>query len=663
MKRIFNKYILAFIIILISIIFLNPSKVNAVSYKSDFIDLKGTITLETDEFEMDLEYTVFSNGTPEKPAAITGYAKRKINDMYYYHYIVYYYNSSKQEIGATDGYNGIWQTVSSSSTGSYISSFLEQKNMYNNYKLSDIKYYKIFVEPSTKEIADNYLYHNNTKLNANGLDEITDYNMISMTTKANQTTENTNKYTTNTTTNSSTYSGSNYDYVINNYNINMVVNENNTFDITETITANFNVSKHGIYRKIPLKNTITRLDGTKSNNSAKISNISVNANYTISNEDGYKVIKIGDSDKTLTGSHTYTIKYTYNIGKDPLKDADELYFNLIGNEWDTIINKASFTITMPKSFDKSTLGFSSGNVGSTASSNITYSVDGNVITGNTINTLNVGQALTVRLTLPEGYFIGTSSNIDVFSIFVIILCAIFVLIADRLWAKYGKDEQVIETVEFYPPEGYNSAEVGFLYDGSVDTKGVISLLIYLANKGYLKIEETEEKGLFLKSKGFRITKLKEYDGNNECERIFFNGLFKARSSGYVDMAKAKEIMQEAKAQGEKISFQDALEMSMKSSSSGKTSVTVSDLYDNFYTTLGRIKTKINSKENKNRIFESSASGKGKYLILMIIAVFILITVKPVIEYGETGTLLFALLFPRNRIYRIDRKSYRCNKNA
>jgi hypothetical protein len=37
----------------------------------------------------------------------------------------------------------------------------------------------------------------------------------------------------------------------------MVVNENNTFDITETITAYFNVSKHGIFRKIPLKNSIT----------------------------------------------------------------------------------------------------------------------------------------------------------------------------------------------------------------------------------------------------------------------------------------------------------------------------------------------------------------------------------------------------------------------
>lgn len=454
---------------------------------------------------------------------------------------------------------------------------------------------------------------------------------------------------------------SNSEYTIQSYDIDMVVNEDNTFDITEKITAYFNVAKHGIYRKIPLKNSVTRTDGTKSNNMAKITDISVSEDYTTSNSNGYKVIKIGDANQTLTGKHSYIIKYKYNIGKDPLKDVDELYFNLIGDQWDTSIRNISFQITMPKSFDKSLLGFSSGEAGSTNSSNVRYSVIGNTITGSTTNTLELGEALTVRLTLPEGYFIGASSNIDTFSIIAIILCVVFILIAYMLWTKYGKDEQVVETVEFYPPEGYNSAEVGFLYNGSVDTKEVISLLIYLANEGYLKIEETEKKGIFSKSKDFRITKIKEYTGNNECERIFFNGLFNGSRARTVNMRKAKEIMQEAKKNSEKISLQDALEMS--ADNYNRDSVTASDLYDDFYKTLDRIKLRMNLKENKSKIFESSASGKGKYLIIMIIAIFILITIKPVIEYGESETLILPLVFPRNWFYYIDRKPYRCNKNA
>ena len=372
-------------------------------------------------------------------------------------------------------------------------------------------------------------------------------------------------------------------------------------------------------------------------------------NYTTYKENGYEVIKIGSSSQTLTGRHSYTIKYTYNIGKDPLKNVDELYYNLIGDEWDTSISNVTFKITMPKSFDKTLLGFSSGTKGSTNSSNVSYKVDGNVIRGSLNNTLSAEQALTVRLTLPDGYFVGASSNIDMYSIVVIIISLICVLISDRLWAKYGKDDEVIETVEFYPPEGYNSAEVGFLYEGMAETEGVISLLIYLANKGYLKIEETEEQGIFKKSKGFRITKIKEYDGNNECERLFFDGLFKSsRFGAYLDIDKAREIMKEAKVNGEKISFKEAISMSMtKKDDSPKTSVTATDLYNNFYTTLEEIKAKLNSKENRNKIFESSSSGKGKWLIMMIIALFILITVKPVLEYSEIGVaaIPFALLFP------------------
>ena len=433
-------------------------------------------------------------------------------------------------------------------------------------------------------------------------------------------------------------------YTIDSYDIDMVVNENNTFDITETIKAYFYVPQHGLYRRIPLRNSVNRVDGTKHTNIAKITNLSVSEDYTVSNENGYKVVKIGNANKTITGSHTYTIKYTYNIGKDPLKNSDELYFNLIGDEWDASISNVNFKITMPKSFDESLLGFSSGSVGSTNSSNVLYSVDENTIKGYLLNTLNAGEALTIRLTLQEGYFVGASSNLDTYSIIVIgfsILCVIFAIL---LWIKYGRDKEVIETVEFYPPEGYNSAEVGFLYEGLADNKSVISLLVYLADKGYLKIEETEEQILFSKYKNFKIIKLKEYDGNNKCERLFFNGLFNSSKATNLDLSKAREIMREAKAQGEKISFQDALEMSIENNVENDT-VTVSDLYNRFYVTLEKIKKELNAKENKSKIFESAAGRKSKWLILMIVAIFVLITLKPMIEYSDIVNFIFALMFP------------------
>ena len=129
----------------------------------------------------------------------------------------------------------------------------------------------------------------------------------------------------------------------------------------------------------------------------------------------------------------------------------------------------------------------------------------------------------------------------------------------------------------------------------------------------------------------------------KVKKIFFDGLFREKKHS-IDMNKAKEIMQEAKKNGEKISFQEAIGMSVNNGSI-KTSVTEEDLYDSFYLTLNEIKSKLNSKENKEKIFESSASKKIKWLIFMIIGIFIMITIKPIIECGEIETLPFVLIFP------------------
>ena len=121
-----------------------------------------------------------------------------------------------------------------------------------------------------------------------------------------------------------------------------------------------------------------------------------------------------------------------------------------------------------------------------------------------------GKALTVRLTLPEGYFTGTNNNFDLIALVEMFISVIFVITAYALWRKYGKDDIAVETVEFYPPDKLNSAELGFIYKGYSDKKDIVSLLIYLANKGYLKIEEYEEKTLgIINSKKIRISKLKE----------------------------------------------------------------------------------------------------------------------------------------------------------
>lgn len=420
---------------------------------------------------------------------------------------------------------------------------------------------------------------------------------------------------------------SNDEYYIESYDIKMDVNENNTFDITETIIANFNIEKHGIFRKLPLKNTVERVDGTTSENIARISDIKVNEKFTTSKEGNNKVIKIGDKNVTLTGRNEYVISYKYNIGKDPLKNKDELYFNLIGTEWDTNIDKVTFSINMPKEFDKLKLGFSVGYSGSENSDGVRYSVIGNTISGEYIYSLEAEEGLTVRLELPEEYFEGESLNIDWSLILAFAFPIIFVIVIIILWAKKGKDDVVVETVEFYPPEGYNSAEIDFLYKGKTSNEGIIALLIELANEGYLKIVEEKKEGKRYAT--FRIVKLKEYDGEDVNKKKFFDGLFEKRT---LDIKKLKDmrLSEIAKTNEEDYTIKTDLE-----------EVTEEDLTDSFYVTINKISENIASKENKLAIFEKGMTSRIVLGIFMMLFSFIFTTW--VVASGRTEDDTFPML--------------------
>ena len=384
-------------------------------------------------------------------------------------------------------------------------------------------------------------------------------------------------------------------YIINDYNIDMKVNENNTFDITEKIGTTFTREKHGIFRNIPLYNNVQRVDGTNNRNRVKITDIKVNSPYSTTVEDGNKVIKIGSEDVVLTGKQNYEIKYTYNIGKDPVKEADELYFNIIGPEWDTNMENITFTVTMPKEFDASKLGFSTGRVGVQGTTNVDYKVEGNVIKGKVLKGLTAGEALTIRLELPEGYFVNAGHKFGFLDFIYLAVPILSALLAAYLWNKYGKDDQVVETVEFYPPEKLNSLELGCMYRGEVNNKDITSLLIYLANKGYIKIVEKDK---VLLTTPFEIIKLKDYDGNNEFERIFLEGLYKEGHT--VD---------------------------------GKIVIKDTDLQNNFYKTIQKINTKANNYISKKGIFETNTFGKTALIALMTVISLGLVIGIPTLQYG------------------------------
>lgn len=625
MKRI--KGISLFFVIALSLIFVYPSNIYALAVQTACLSIDNTESLEVGGLSLtNISFKDYSS-TSTQAFGLTGVVVNNSSDIINYSTRAYYYDSN---------YNLIAQgeNLGIAPVGTSNLNQMSNLNILGDHSINEIYYYRLLLDVSDSSVSD-----------------------VSSSILA--------------PSRDSQYSS--YDYVIDKYDVNIIVNENNTFDITETITAYFNVAKHGIFRTIPLQNNITRLDGTTSTNRVQVTNVSVDNEYTTSRENGNYKLQIGSASRTLTGEQKYVIKYTYNLGKDPIKDYDELYYNIIGNEWDTVIGNLTFSITMPKEFDSSKLGFSSGTTGSTNNSKIKYSVSGNKITGSYEGILNANEALTVRCELPEGYFVGTEFSVNILYYFIFLIPVIFLAISILLWYKFGRDDQVVETVEFYPPEELNSLDVGFLYKGKAENKDVTSLLIYLANKGYIEIADkkidlksetvglnqaskdsankkiaelqnkiNEEKRInpnskkikyyenmlgiyenidtpidyekyglksainkFNRGNKFLIRKLKDYDGDNMNEQWFMEGLFEY----------------------------DRMEVTDKM------------LYNNFYVTNNRILRNINNKQNRRKVFEKSSLNKKFLIVLMIIATYCLITIPPVLNYGQIETLFAVLLFP------------------
>lgn len=385
------------------------------------------------------------------------------------------------------------------------------------------------------------------------------------------------------------------DFTIESYHVDMKVTKQNTYQITEKIDVFFHEQRHGIYRDIPLTNEVKRQDGSENRIQAKMENVFCSEDYEISRESNMCRLKIGDADETIIGSKTYTISYDYIMGNDCLPNEDELYFNIIGTQWQTHIKNVTFAIHMPEEFDEKNLGMSYGSYGEANTDGLYYRIEDNTIYGELDPSIELQpyQGVNVRLVLPEGYY----EQVDSFPVLPFVAIAIggiALVLAFVFWYLYGRDDPVVETTEFYPPDGLNSLEMAFAYKGSVDNNDAVSLLICLAQKGYLKIRENGKKD-------FQIEKVRDYDGNKESEKVFFQGLF-----------------------------------------SGRTIVTKSSLQNSFYKTINNVKAVVDNREEKRKIFYANSLNKSWIIWVITFVAYLFCLVKPVGEYEFSFGVGFGL---------------------
>lgn len=309
-------------------------------------------------------------------------------------------------------------------------------------------------------------------------------------------------------------------FVIDSAYVEMKVHEDGSIDIVETYRLDFSAYRHGFYRNIPTTYHQTwTMDGSPVEKSYyfPVSKISCNTTCDIEeNYDGVQ-IKLGDPDITVIGKQNYQISYHVQTKDLDLDGMQMLYWNLIGN-FDTTIRDFTYRIEMPKEIDAADVYTYTGLYGASGD-NLSADVEGNVITGHISSFMRHNETATIMVHLPKQYFtFPEPKNYDLISIGAILM--IFLMSALAFY-RYGKDDEVIVTVEFTAPDGLDSAATGYVVDQFADNKDILSLILKWANEGYLIIHDHPD--------GFQLEKRKEMDTDAKpYELIFFNALFEKK---------------------------------------------------------------------------------------------------------------------------------------
>ncbi|HEY6437515.1 MAG TPA: DUF2207 domain-containing protein, partial [Ignavibacteriaceae bacterium] len=211
----------------------------------------------------------------------------------------------------------------------------------------------------------------------------------------------------------------------------------------------------------------------------------------------------GKSDYFLpSGDYTYIIKYKTNRQIGYFDKFDELYWNVTGNGWDFLIDKVKATVNLPQQVSRDDIklyGYT-GYGGSKGSDYTAKVISANRIVFETTTLMNPKEGLTILVQLPKGvlyepsqgermgYFIKDNIQVAVGLIGILLLIIYYVAI----WFRVGKDPAQGLIIPLYePPSAMSPAAVRFVSEMGYDNKVFTSVIVSLAVKGYLSIQEEE----------------------------------------------------------------------------------------------------------------------------------------------------------------------------
>ena len=325
------------------------------------------------------------------------------------------------------------------------------------------------------------------------------------------------------------------DWRIADFNDSINVRPDGLVTVLEHITLVFEGEFHGIHRTIPVEypgprgtNYTLFLDVTR-----VVDDSGRPLKYESKTSGGFRDLKIYLPDAVNT-TRTVEIDYILRDAVRFFEDHDEFYWNVTGNDWPVPIDHAAAVVSFPSAAAGSLRAQAFTGVYGSKQGEAESEVKGSDVSFETTNPLPMRGGLTIDIYLPKGilnepgaltralWFLGSNP--------IVFLPLWTLVVMFGVWWYKGRDpDPGVSVAPMYePPAGFSPAESGALLADAVHPRDITSTLVDLAVRGYVKIEETVDQGLFFHHKDYILHLLKpreQWTNLTPHERVMLENVY------------------------------------------------------------------------------------------------------------------------------------------
>ena len=324
-------------------------------------------------------------------------------------------------------------------------------------------------------------------------------------------------------------------WTVSDFSDDITVGEDGSTLVRERIAVTFVGFWHGIHRTVPMEYPGPR--GTNYMLFLKVESVTDGEGHKLQYEShvehGFRDLKISIPGAE-NATRTVEIEYIVRNGVRYFDDHDEFYWNVTGNDWPVPIEHATAVVHMPGRTAGSLRAQAFTGVYGSIEHEATSDVRGSEVSFETANRLPMRGGLTIDIFVPKGilkepgavtrffWFVGSNP--------IIFLPFWTFALMYTLWRYKGRDpDPGVSVAPMYePPAHMSPAEAGTLVDDKIHPRDITATLVDLAVRGFVKIEEVDDKGLVFHHKDYILHLLiprQKWTGLASHERVMLENIF------------------------------------------------------------------------------------------------------------------------------------------